>query len=784
MRSVRRYILLLLAAWLAAPVSAQQEHERLDSIIKTLDLEEVVVVAKKIRQAGDTLSYAAATYIGRNDRTLEDLLRKMPGIEVKSDGRIVYNGQWINEFYIEGMDLLGADYGVATKNMDAGDIGAVQILEDHQDVKMLRGVRRGAAPAMNIRLKQSAGGIWSSTLHGAMGGQPDLSYDASASLMRFGRNAQHISVYKTNNIGVDLRPEINAPATYTTSYGTGLSYPELPALADRYAYRNASHSLSVNQLLKLGEEKTLTLNLNYLFDRERRNSCDETTYLSDSVARYVVAESNAAEMYQHVVGAHAVYKLNGEKIYLKNTFTANAAFPRGEGAIHELLLQRFSAHAIDVDDALKLNYRRPSGGIAEASFHVACSDRSGGLELPGSGFRQRVDQRSFKVDATGSLLSRSVPRFMFNLNGEADASWQQACTEPDIDTRSTPGGQQTWQVGARVTPKLLWHYGQKFQWLVYVPVGCIYYRSADRGWRYDKIFLSIRPYSHITCKPSDRLSFSLTTVGGESLPSALSLMAEKRFADYRTTVSNPGHVEAAMNRTLQSACNASYTNVLDMLFASVTWTYVRARYGSSSGYEIADETIHYIRSPYATESRTEELGQTFSKGFFRWNSKLSESLTMGVNRSEYYVHDEKHEGRSRYLRAKISYRASFAGWLSFETSNEYALSRSFTDGKAREGAKHAFTNATSIVLWPHRKLHVSPSVVCYHNNYAASYRNNLFLDCSIEYTPGRTILYIGCSNLLDSKVFRRLNDDGIIRYASEYRLRGRTMMAGFRIRIT
>ena len=76
--------------------------ESLDSIINALELKEVIVTAKKIRQSGDTISYSAATYRGKNDKTLEDLLRKMPGIEVKADGQITYNGQWINEFYIEG----------------------------------------------------------------------------------------------------------------------------------------------------------------------------------------------------------------------------------------------------------------------------------------------------------------------------------------------------------------------------------------------------------------------------------------------------------------------------------------------------------------------------------------------------------------------------------------------------------------------------------------------------------------------------------------------------------
>lgn len=188
--------------------------------------------------------------------------------------------------------------------------------------------------------------------------------------------------------------------------------------------------------------------------------------------------------------------------------------------------------------------------------------------------------------------------------------------------------------------------------------------------------------------------------------------------------------------------------------------------------------------PYSTNSRIWQLDQTFSKGFFRWNSKVSESFSIGMNNSEYYINDEIHEGKSKYLRAKLSYNATFTKWLSFETSNEYTLSKSFTDGKANDGTKHTFTNATSIILWPFKQLNVSPSVMFYNNNYSTSYRNNVFLNCNIEYTLGNTILSLQCSNLLNNNVFRRYNDNGIIRYSSEYHLRGRTIMVGIRIRIT
>ena len=68
---------------------------------------------------------------------------------------------------------------------------------------------------------------------------------------------------------------------------------------------------------------------------------------------------------------------------------------------------------------------------------------------------------------------------------------------------------------------------------------------------YDKTFLSIRPYSNMTYKLSDKFSFSLTAIGEESMPTALSLMAQKHLVDYRTSISNPGHEEAVMNSVFE-----------------------------------------------------------------------------------------------------------------------------------------------------------------------------------------------------------------------------------------
>ena len=86
---------------------------------KRIGLKEAVVRAPAIRQLGDTLSYAVSAYTTRSDYTLKDALKRLPGIDVEESGRIKYLGKDISGFYIEGMNLLGGKYNIATSGIPA-----------------------------------------------------------------------------------------------------------------------------------------------------------------------------------------------------------------------------------------------------------------------------------------------------------------------------------------------------------------------------------------------------------------------------------------------------------------------------------------------------------------------------------------------------------------------------------------------------------------------------------------------------------------------------------------
>lgn len=172
------------------------------------ELKEVVVKSQRIRQEGDTLNYLVSAFRGKQDRTIADVIKKMPGLTVNDDGSIEYQGTKINKFYIEGMDLLGGKYAQASDNIDAGKVKKVQVLERHQPIRALKDTKFSDQAALNIVLTDSAKNVWSHTFDLSTGASltksPDWLYDNRIVSMLFSRKVQSISMYKNNNTGKNI----------------------------------------------------------------------------------------------------------------------------------------------------------------------------------------------------------------------------------------------------------------------------------------------------------------------------------------------------------------------------------------------------------------------------------------------------------------------------------------------------------------------------------------------------------------------------------------------------
>src|SRR5690554_4795636 len=81
-------------------------------VYEVKELSTFTIKAPDIERRGDTISYLVSSFAREHNRSIAEVLQNMPGIEVEPSGRILYQGEPINRFYVEGLDLMGGRYGM------------------------------------------------------------------------------------------------------------------------------------------------------------------------------------------------------------------------------------------------------------------------------------------------------------------------------------------------------------------------------------------------------------------------------------------------------------------------------------------------------------------------------------------------------------------------------------------------------------------------------------------------------------------------------------------------
>ncbi|WP_422105939.1 carboxypeptidase regulatory-like domain-containing protein [Winogradskyella sp.] len=110
---------------------------------------------------GDTLIYNADSFKNGSERKLEDLIEKMPGMEINEDGQIEVEGKVVNKLMVEGKDFFDGDTKLATKNIPSNAVDKVQVLRNYAEVGQLRSVTNNQDNvAINIKLKEGKKNFW------------------------------------------------------------------------------------------------------------------------------------------------------------------------------------------------------------------------------------------------------------------------------------------------------------------------------------------------------------------------------------------------------------------------------------------------------------------------------------------------------------------------------------------------------------------------------------------------------------------------------------------------
>lgn len=110
---------------------------------------------------GDTLIYNADSFKNGSERKLEDVLEKLPGVEINADGQIEVEGKTVSKIMVEGKDFFDGDTKLATKNIPSNAVDKVQVLRNYAEVGQLRSVTNNQDNvAINIKLKEGKKNFW------------------------------------------------------------------------------------------------------------------------------------------------------------------------------------------------------------------------------------------------------------------------------------------------------------------------------------------------------------------------------------------------------------------------------------------------------------------------------------------------------------------------------------------------------------------------------------------------------------------------------------------------
>lgn len=300
-----------------------------------IELKEVKVKARKIRQRGDTLVYNVATFAKDGDRSIGDVLKNMPGIQVANDGKISYNGMPINKFYIEGKDLLQGRYGLATQGVEHKDVSSVEVMTNHQPVKALKNLSESEQTAINLKLKDGSKAHLITTINAALG-TPSL-WNGNLTGMMFSKEWQMISTYKTNNTGDDLQRDIREHIDIFAKTGQKYSeaeYLTLPVgnkseLEQRRTLLNKSHLLSTNWIFGIGKDATLDAQVSYLTDREHSDHITNSEYFSAEGSRKIEDRLHS-KVNNQIFSAKLTAEVNRDSSYLNNVLRTDLNWNDGD----------------------------------------------------------------------------------------------------------------------------------------------------------------------------------------------------------------------------------------------------------------------------------------------------------------------------------------------------------------------------------------------------------------------------------------------------------------------
>lgn len=748
-----------------------------------IELKEVAVKSDKVHEYGDTISYIVGAYANGNDRSIGDVIAKMPGFDVdKSTGKISYEGKPISKFYIEGLDMLGGKYGTATNTLPQGEVGSVQVMRNHQPIRVLEDFTFTDDAAVNIKMKNSAKTHWVTSWKAGGGyGSAHDGYDKGRWLfegfgLRLKSDFQTMLTYKTNNTGTDVSRESTNLFSLDDLFSDQpkdficLSAPSASGLSRERSLMNRSHAFTANVMKRISEDSQVNFQLAYNNEREKAWGDRRTEYILTDGNRVI---SNAQAWRSNTNNLYALlkYEHNSQKSYLRNSLSGDMTWLSqhlDEGGTYA-----HAQHALlpvfDFRDNLYV-IRRYGNTLISFYSNNCVQQRPQHLYVDSTS-QQDLSQRFYSTDTYASggwklgLFSLSMKLGVKGLLRYLTAN---AYGLPDS---IGPTGSKSHFGYAKLyaSPQLEYN-TRDIKVSLSVPFENSYYKySKDSGRnRFD-----VSPSLHVRWDATSRLTMSVNGSYSVEPLDFNRFYGSLIMQDYLYLNQGYTGYDAATSKTL--AYTLLYRNSLQgtHLMARVSRSFDTTPYTPSR--EFAGEYIIIGTIPVKTNSNSWNTTLMYQQGLPFLNGKFS--LRGLYNQTESKMYQDGLVSPTKYN--VLSTGASLYLSPYTDMSIDYSLQYTYNDMRPENGDKTYFNNwqHTAKIIVPAGKLRFTLKGEYDHNQLMPSkYKDIFFADAIIGLTTRHIDYELGLNNLFNNQSYVRSTVANLTTLRSETILRGRELL--------
>ncbi len=749
-----------------------------------LQLQEVVVKADRIRENGDTITYNVGSFAQRQDRTIGDVLKRMPGIDVANNGKIQYQGIDINKFYIEGNDLLGGKYGIATNGISYDDIGAVEVMENHQPMQVLRGLSFSDQAAINLKMKNKSKAtlLVQGTLAGGFSEQPKgLLWQGDIFTMMVTGKYQMITTLKGNNVGYNLSNQLMdfIPDSQNESIDgyISLSTPITPNLQRNRSYFNRSWMVSSSHLLKTAKGREFRAQIDYNNDHVSAQGASSTTYFLESGDRIILEDKNSLSHRDAITGKF-VYEANEKTYFLNNTLSTDLSWNdltlNTTGSLPNTQSAQMPEYS--VSNLLKVIKRFGNNKLVTFTSRNEWSSLPEKLAIDhdGQSYGQNINQHSFYTDERASL------GFVFNkilLSLDAGLSGYFRKLDTDlfgVEMADLVGVEAltTYYLRVFASPKFEWSY-KKLELTFNFPVNLYSYFFSGVMNNRTELFLS--PSLSARFRFTPRMSLTLHGSARRSPASLHDIHTSSILTDYRSFSSGVDDYYTSSGQSLSAIFN--YRNASSGIFVMAMGSYGWNKSKFGTVQNIIDDYVFYSYTSRPSDSRNAmaylNVSKTLDfmrgaiglKGNYRRieNSLLSQGLKTDYNNDLFSL--------SPFVNGNIS---TLFNW-NFRFTWEKSMLK-ISDMQSR--SSNNFIYSGSVTVTPCSLITWTTGGEFYRNQIEEGHYKKMFmLDTKLTFNISKRIeVSTSITNLLNKKEYCYTSYGTVSQYERSSKLRGREFM--------